>query len=167
MHGRGVEELGLAVGLAATKAHAHHLAATGQRAELKVGAAVGMVGGELLHHGFVFTIGEVRVPVVCGARGIVHQRLFAHRRRRHQCGLVALSEQVVELALVGVGNDGLAIGAVNGAKVTDGLDFSGFLNGEAKIILPTVLHQLLKAFLAFLGENAAANDDGERKDKIA
>ena len=69
--------------------------------------------------------------------------------------------------MVGIGNDSLAIGAVNGAKVADGLDFSGFLNGEAKIILPTVLHQLLKVFLAFLGENATANDDGERKDKTA
>ncbi len=162
VHRRGIEEFGLAVGFAATKAGAHHLAATGKCAELKVGATVRVVGGELLHHGFIFTVGEVRIPIISSTSSVVHDRLLPHRRRSHQSGLVASLDKVVEFTLVGVCDDGLAIGAVNGAKVADGLDFGGFLSGQTKIILPTVLHQLLKVILAFLSENAAVNDDGER-----
>ena len=70
-----------------------------------------------------------------------------------------LDESVV-FFLVGVGNNGFAIAAVNGANIADGLNVRAFLNGEREIILASLAHKLLQFFLTLLGVDAAANDGG-------
>ena len=124
-----------------------------------------MVGGKLLHHGFVFVVGEVGVPVVGATSGVVHDGHLAHRGRGHQRGLIAVLDEVVILALVGVCDDGLAIGAVNRTEVADGLDLGRFQNGKGEVILTSLLHELLKVFLTVLGKNVATDDCGKNKDK--
>ena len=80
--------------------------------------------------------------------------------------LIAFFEQNLILVLVGKTHHGSAIGAVNGAKVADGLDFRMLVNREGKEIFPTATHELLQVLLAVLGQKVAANHHGENQDEF-
>ena len=96
----------------------------------------------------------------------MHDGNLAHRGWGHQRGLIATLNEVVILALVGVCDDGLAVGTVNGTEVADSLNLGGFQNGKGKVILAPLLHESLQVFLIVLGKNVAADDCGKNKDKI-
>ena len=80
--------------------------------------------------------------------------------------LIAFFEQNLILVLVGKAHHGLAIGAVNGAKVADGLDFRGLADRKHEEIFPTATHQLLQILLAVLGQKSATNHRGEDEQEM-
>ena len=72
-----------------------------------------------------------------------------------------------EIALVGVCRNHLAVNAVHGNGLGDGVQIVMAVQFKGEIVLVAILHELLQLFLAFLSKNVAANHCGQKEQKIA
>ena len=70
-------------------------------------------------------------------------------------GLVAGGQQVVVLGGVGIANNSVAVGGINGTKRVDGLNFRWVLHVDAEIIFVSLAHKLCQRFLALCMEVTA------------
>ena len=166
--GARVEELGFAIGRAVVEVGNQDFAAAGQCTEGDDFAFVRMVSLEGKHHVFVCAIGGVAVPVVFGTVAAVpHGHFFKQRRRRLKRHFIAELLKLGEIFVVGVGGYQVPFNAVHRNGVGDGLEVIVAIQVKGKIILITLLHELMELFLAFLSKDTAANNNGEHEDKIA
>ena len=103
MHSGGVKELRLAVGLAVVEATKHELASAHQRAQIKIGASLGIILGVMLHHVLIGLVGGIGIPVVgLAIRAVPHGILLFHRWRREQRRAIAFGQELLVLLLIGI-----------------------------------------------------------------
>lgn len=168
MHGGGIEELGLAIGLTIVDANTENLAvvAGGQRSQVKESASPAVDGcrREAFHHADKLGIGQICVPVIHAALGIIHLGLLAQRRWCHQEWLVACRQEVAVLGWIGIANDSVAVDGINGTKGIDGLNIDGVVDVETEIVFASLRHQFCQRSLALrLDASITQSEDNEKQ----